>query len=29
LRTEVEVVGVTRRLPRDWRMESASEVRRG
>jgi beta-glucosidase len=29
LRTEVEVVGVTRCLPRDWGMESASEVRRG
>lgn len=28
LRAEVEVVGLVRRLPRDWRMESSSEVRR-
>ena len=28
LRAEVEVVGMVRRLPRDWRMESSSEVRR-
>lgn len=29
LRAEVEVLGVTRRLPRDWRMESVGELRRG
>ena len=29
LRAEVEVTGATRRLPRDWRMESASEVASG